>query len=173
MTKIEMKESCLPALLQLRALVGFLGERARSGWWQTGFYDPNSAKALMFAFPNTAGLASYHGVREAARRFHDQNLSVGDYHLFRLPEEIEQDLHGLMQSAKGAEIGKPPSDRDTALARLREIANGSVIEGEGPKSVGSIDTLDAPATLQAIAGAYVAAFDKGAATYPYLMAKKS
>jgi len=43
-----MKESYLPTLLQMRLLVGFLGERAQ-----------------------------YHGVLEAARRLHDEHLNVG------------------------------------------------------------------------------------------------
>ena len=43
-------------------------------------------------------LAQYHGVSEAARRVHDEHLSVGSFHLFRLPEEMEQDLHALLQA---------------------------------------------------------------------------
>jgi len=50
----QTRENSLPTLLGMRVLVGYLGEQAQFGWWQTGFYDPNSARALKFAFPNTA-----------------------------------------------------------------------------------------------------------------------
>lgn len=36
MMRFEMKESYLPTLLQMRLLVGFLGERAQ-GVWQPGW----------------------------------------------------------------------------------------------------------------------------------------
>ena len=39
-------------------------------------------------FPRTSHVAKYHGVAEAARLVHDESLSVGSYHLFRLPEEL-------------------------------------------------------------------------------------
>jgi hypothetical protein len=35
MTGIEMKQACLPTLLQMRMLVGFLGERVQCAWWPT------------------------------------------------------------------------------------------------------------------------------------------
>ena len=55
-------------------------------------------------FSKTSRLAQYHGVLEAARRLHDEHLSVGSYHLFRLPEEVEQDLHALVQTITGEEL---------------------------------------------------------------------
>ena len=79
-----MKEFYLPTLLQMRMLVGFLGERAQHAWWPTAFYEPSSRHFLEPVFVKTARLAQYHGVVEAARRLHDEHLSVGSFHLFRL-----------------------------------------------------------------------------------------
>ncbi len=99
------KASNRPTLLELRLLVGFLGERAQFGWWPTGFYDASSRLFLEPVFAKTSRLAQYHGVVEAARLLHDEHLSVGSYHLFRMPEEIEQDLHSLLLSGgKGPEL---------------------------------------------------------------------
>jgi len=165
-----MKESYLPTLLQMRLLVGFLGERAQFGWWPTSFYEGSSRLFLEPVFSKTSRLAQYHGVLEAARRLHDEHLSVGSYHLFRMPEEVEQDLHALVQSDVGEEIaGKLPQDKTAALDALKRLAPEGEKSSEGPTAVGSVKDLDAPAVLNAIAGAYFSAFAQNAKTYPYLV----
>ena len=85
----------------MRHLVGFLGEQSQFGWWPTAFYGSSSRLFLEPIFSKTSTLAQHYGVVEAARRFHDEHLSVGSYHLFRLPEEIEQDLHEMAQTKSG------------------------------------------------------------------------
>lgn len=37
-----MTDLKLTTLLQMRLLVGFLGERAQFGWWPTAFYEASS-----------------------------------------------------------------------------------------------------------------------------------
>ena len=85
--------SALSMLLEIRGPVGFLGECSQYGWWPTAFYEASSRPFLEPVFTKTARSAQYHGVVAAARRLHDEHLSVGSFHLFRLPEETEQDLH--------------------------------------------------------------------------------
>ena len=102
-----MKDDSLPTWLYLRLLVGYLGERAQGAWWPTAFYEPSGRLFLEPVFGKTARLAQYHGVLEAARRLHDDHLSVGRYHLFRLPEEVEQNLHGLIER-QVREAATPP-----------------------------------------------------------------
>lgn len=165
-----MKESYLPILLEMRMLVGFLGERAQCAWWPTAFYEASSKHFLEPVFSKTSRLAQYHGVLEAARRLHDEHLSVGCYHLFRLPEEVEQDLHATMQSSVGAELAihTPPS-KEAALLALTRLAATSSTPSVGPTAVGGIKDLDSTDTLKAIAAAYLSAFTQNAKTYPYLV----
>ena len=165
-----MKETYLSTLLQMRLLVGFLGERAQFGWWPTAFYESSSRLFLEPVFSKTSRLAQYHGVLEAARRLHDEHLSVGSYHLFRLPEEVEQDLHGLMQSNVGEDLAsKASQNKDAALEALRRLAPAGTRSSEGPTAVGSIKVIDSPDALNAIAGAYLSAFSQNVKTYPYLV----
>jgi len=160
----------LSTLLQLRLQVGFLGERSQHGWWPTSFFGDYSMRSLEFVAPKTASLAQYHGAVEAARRLHDEHLSVGSYHLFRLPEEVEQDLHALVQSPQGvAIISELPKDKETTLARLAKMANAGAAVAEGPVSVGSIDALREPGTAKAIAGVYAKALTANVKAYPYLV----
>ena len=101
---------------------------------------------------------------------HDEHLSVGSYHLFRLPEEAEQDLHTLLQSSRGEELASNvPQGRDAALEALKRFAPAGRKHSEGPTAVGSIEDIDAPAALTAIAGAYFSAFSQNGKTYPYLV----
>lgn len=165
-----MKDSYLSTVLQMRLLVGFLGERPQFAWWTTSFFGDYSLRSLEFVTPKTSLLAQYHGVVEAARKLHDEHLNVGSYHLFRLPEEVEQDLHGMMQSGVGTELAKQvPQDKDAALAALKTLAGAIPSAAVGPAAVGNIDQLSGGETLKSIAGTYVSAFSQNAQTYPYLV----
>lgn len=165
-----MTESYLPTLLHMRMLVGFLGERAQYAWWPTAFYETSSRLFLEPVFSKTSRLAQYHGVLEAARRFHDEHLSVGSYHLFRLPEEVEQDLHAIVQSSAAGELASQAlQSKEAAMDVLKRWAATSGTPSVGPTAVGSIKDIDSTDTLKAIAAAYLSAFKQNAKTYPYLV----
>lgn len=165
-----MKESNLPTLLQMRMLVGFLGERAQCDWWPTAFYEASGKLFLEPVFAKTSRLAQYHGVLEAARRLHDEHLSVGSYHLFRLPEEVEQDLHATLQSSAGEELASQvPLTREAALVALKRLAATDSTSAVGPMAVGGIKELDSTDTLKAIAAAYLSAFARNVKAFPYLV----
>ena len=166
-----MTATSLPAILKMRLLVGYLGERAQHAWWSTAFYEASSRLFLEPVFTRTFRLAQYHGVLEAARRLHDEHLSVGSYHLFRLPEEVEQDLHNLVQRPQTEEFAlQTMSNKTAALGNLKELAGAVSVNSIGPKSIGNIGDLDSPSTVKAIAAAYFSAFSQDAKTYPYLVA---
>lgn len=156
--------------LELRLLIGFLGERTQHGWWPTGFYERSSRLFLEPVFSRTTRLAQYHGVLEAARRLHDEHLNVGSYHLFRLPEEIEQDLHGLMHSGVGDRLAEQATQcRETAMEALVRFAASGKAAGEGPHAVGAVGDLGSEQTMGAMAAAYGSAFARGIRAYPYLL----
>lgn len=164
-----MQQTPHSALLALRLIVGSLGERSRHSWWPTSFYDASSRLFLEPVFVKTARLAQYHGVVEAARRLHDEHLSVGSFHLFRLPEEVEQDLHALIQSQAGADLAEAlPLAKDGALDALKGAAEGSCASGDGPVMVGQVQDLASPMIATSMAATYHSAFTRGAKAYPYL-----
>ena len=165
-----MQNSNLSALLRLRLLVGYLGERAQHAWWPTAFYEASSRLFLEPVFSRTPRLAQYQGVLEAARRLHDEHLSVGSYHLFRLPEEVEQDLHHLVQRPEAGEFSlQEMRSKDAALGRLKDLAGAVSVTSVGPTAIGNIGDLDSPNTVRAIAAAYLSAFSQDAKAYPYLV----
>lgn len=159
----------LPIILKTRLLVGYLGERAQHAWWSTSFYGSSSRLFLEPVFAKTSQLCQYHGVLEAARRLHDEHLSVGSYHLFRLPEEIEQDLYSLVQRHETDEfVIQELSSKEAALNSLKDLAGAGSVKIVGPTLVGNIGELDSPNTVQTMVAAYLWAFSQDAKTYPYL-----
>jgi hypothetical protein len=164
-----MRYSTLSLYGHLRLLVGYLGEKAQENWWSTTFFDSSSRFFLEPVFVRTTHLAQYNGVREAARRLHDEQIGIGKvFHLFRLPEEMEQDLQQLMINAPDewfAEIGS----QESALAALRDLSGESITVLEGPQSIGSLELFYRSSGPKALAQHYLEAFEQGIRSFPYFM----
>lgn len=164
-----MAEVELSSLLELRLLVGYLGEKDQFGWWASSFYEPAAMQFLTPAFPRTARLAQYNGVREAARRVHDASVGIGRvFHLFRLPEEVEQDLHRCAEKLTDDHpfISNVQS-KTTATARLLALAGENPQGAEGPIAIGSIADMRKATSLARLAANYSRAFAKRSRVYPY------
>jgi hypothetical protein len=159
-----MIESTLTMMLRLRLIVGFLGERSQFAWWPTAFYDSSSRPFLDPVFPRTSALTRYHAVVEVARRVHDEHLSVGSYHLFRMSEEVEQDFHALVQAG-----GEEMLLKESSLIELGRLAGPVSSQSIGPTLVGSIKNLNSIEIVQAIAASYLYGFEQNSRTYPYLV----
>lgn len=166
-----MDHSTLNLYGHLRLLVGYLGEKDQGNWWSTTFFAPSSRYFLEPVFARTTRLAQYNGVREAARRLHDEQIGIGNvFHLFRLPEEMEQDLQQLVVNAPDEWFAEIAS-RETALTVLRTLSGEAISISEGPQSIGSLKELDRPSGSQALAQCYLAAFEQGIRTFPYFVEK--
>lgn len=162
----------LANLLQARLLVGYLGESEQFGWWKTSFYQPASQPFLDPIFPRTSHLARYHGVNEAARRVHDESLSAGSYHLFRLPEELEHDLHALMDSDAGKSLHQTiPEGKKQALELLHTLAGARAEPAEGPTAIGAVQDVRSSKTVGRMTALYAAAYERGVKSFPYLVSR--
>ena len=160
-------------LLQLRLVVGFLGERDQAAWWQSAFMAPTSEAFLAPVFVRTTLLARYSGAIEAARSVHDERIGVGRvFHLFRLPETIEQRLFETMRALLVAdEIPIDLASPETARAALYGFFDESPAVQQGPVKVGDISDLTKNRWLSVVAGAYSAALDANVKCFPYFLDK--
>ncbi len=164
-----MPNDPLSDLLKVRILVGYLGEINQFGWWKTSFYQPASQAFLDPVFPRTSHVAKYHGVAEAARLVHDESLSVGSYHLFRLPEELEDDLHTALAGDEGRTTqNELLLAQGAALDMLRAIGGASKAVADGPISLGGIDGVRTSNVIVQMAGIYASAYERGIKAFPYL-----
>lgn len=159
----------LSLLATLRIIVGYLGERELFGWWPSAFFAPGSAAFLTPLFARTQLLAQCNGVTQAAALVHDERIGVGQvYHLFRLPEDVEQDIHRLLSDeAVCQRVEALLVDQATALAALRGIAGQPAAGGVGPTRTGSIGSLRMQAAWPVAAAHYLHAFEHGEQVFPY------
>lgn len=167
-----MKPAPLLAYLQLRLVVGYLGEKNQFGWWPTAFFDPASPRFLEPVFTKTWRLAQYHGIREAARRLHDEHIGIGRvFHLFRLPEEVEHDLHLLVEAQQvDPDFFALIANQAAGLEFLAKQAGSANIEPSvGPTAIGQAKNLSAAQAARQIARTYLAAFTHGTKAYPYFL----
>jgi hypothetical protein len=152
-------------ILRLRVLVGYLGERQQPSWWASSFFDPTSEAFLAPIFGDAAANARVVGVTEAARRIHDDAIGVGrTFHLFRLPETLEQALHLAVSRSKQAASIKSV---DTALAELGALSSCDSVPKPGPSHVGPLTMLANMQWVPVVASHYQAAFAAGIRTFPY------
>jgi len=156
-------------LALIRIVIGYLGERAHFGWWQSSFFIQGSSAFLSPIFSRTQLLAQYNGVTRAAALVHDERIGVGYvYHLFRLPEEIEQATHRLLHETQFVEhIRKIITSKVTALDYLRKNSTIQEQSAIGPTRVGDIHALRNCEAWKVVAGLYYVSFEKQIEILPY------
>lgn len=164
-----MDVNFLEILAKYRMVVGFLGEKDQFGWWQSSFFTTGSDAFLSPLFSRTKVLAQCNGVTRAAALVHDERIGVGHvYHLFRLPEEIEQGIHqALHDQNRGWTLEKATANREAAFEYLRQQAENTESTGVGPVRVGNTETLRELKTWQTVSGVYLSAFEHQTMIFPY------
>jgi hypothetical protein len=152
-------------ICRLRILVGYLGERHQSNWWPSSFLDRTSEAFLAPVFGQAVGNARVVGVTEAARRVHDEAIGVGRaFHLFRLPETLEQELHRTLTASKDPVVAESV---EAALEELTSLSSGEVAAKPGPVHIGPLNMLADVRWVPSVAGHYRAAFTAGVPCFPY------
>ena len=164
-----MNKSTLAQIARLRLLVGFLGEQSQFNWWPSSFFTQSSRAFLSPIFSKTIFVAQYQGVKEAASRVHDERIGVGAvYHLFRLPENVEQALFNILHDQQFADtLAAQLQEKVQALEILATLADSSPEHCEGPVRIGDIDELIAGKKLGILAHHYRSAFASSIEAYPY------
>lgn len=164
-----MEIDLLERLALYRIVIGYLGEREQFGWWHSSFFTQGSSAFLSPVFSRTQLLAQCNGVTRAAALVHDERIGVGHvYHLFRLPEEIEQGIHQMLHDAAlGETIQKTIFNKDATLDYLRKQSTVSSVSGLGPIRIGKVETLRDQKTWRIVIGKYLSAFENGEQIFPY------
>ncbi len=154
--------------LQLRILVGYLGEKNQFNWWDTSFLNGTGLKFLEINFPRSAFSAGVHSVTEAAKQLHDKRIGRGRvFHLFRLPSMTEEKLHLELLNVDYARFLVDIETKDSALGCLERLAGKLVDVAEGPVQVGALGTLMSDLAIREMSMQYFCAFTSGKQTFPY------
>mgnify|MGYP001252747492 FL=1 len=160
-----MEADLVDAIVKLRLSIGYLGEREQFGWWSSSFFTRGSDAFLSPLFGRTQILAQCNGVTQAAGIVHDERIGVGNvYHLFRLPEDLEQNIHNALLRLEPRGFSQ---DRGSALEGLRRNSPHPTPTGIGPTKVGNARSLHDPKSWLIVSGLYLSAFENGVEIYPY------
>ena len=155
-------------IIRLRLLVGFLGEKQVSNWWDCGFLDSTGLRFLKTTFPRSFLLAGIRSTTEAARLVHDSQIGrVGIFHLFRLPVDMEDRVEVHMSEAAGSWTKPAPSNRDDAFVELGEFAESRITAPSGPVQVGVPRKILTAAAASELAAHYHSAISGGFQCFPY------
>ena len=163
---IEAKQ--IKQLVLLRLSVGLLGEQANPRWWNSTFCDSNGKAFLSPVFPRTYINAQYQGVVSAAALVHDDRIGVGNvFHLFRLPEDIEQALQTIAKDEINVAITDVMRDVDSATQFLRGYAGSAQKTSQGPVKVGHLSALRDTSVWKDVAAFYLNGFEHQRETFPF------
>jgi hypothetical protein len=163
----EQSELSVMRIAALRLAVGLLGERDGAGWWTSAFLSPTSTSFLAPVFGGNTFQARYQGVLEAAKRVHDERIGVGHvFHLFRLPESIEQRLFESIQSG-GSDLANTISSPESAQATLQSSVTKAVVAKSGPALMALPEAIETAGWISEAASLYSAAFGAGVQCFPY------
>ena len=163
-------KSSNPEILAIsRAIIGYLGEKDQFAWWQSSFFIPASDAFLEPVFTRTKLLAKCNGVTSAAAIVHDERIGVGNvYHLFRLPEELEQAIHRVLYSADLIQkIVALSLSKDNALDYLQNQSQLPKQSNIGPTWMGKTSSIYDDQVWQKVTGYYLSAFEQSTEIYPY------
>ena len=163
----EQGELGVMRIAALRLAVGLLGERDGAGWWTSAFLSPTSTSFLVPVFAGNTFQARYQGVVEAAKRVHDERIGVGHvFHLFRLPESMEQRLFESIQSGS-SDLAEAATSPKSAKTTLQSSVLKSVTAKSGPALVGLSKSIETAGWIPEAASLYSAAFGAGTQCFPY------
>jgi hypothetical protein len=178
--KRSLKEPLEKYTLKLRALVLALGETAEPPWWKTEFMSKTGLSFLERLYPRTPIRAAVHASGKAACEEHDKAVGrVGVYHLFRLPDSLESEIHDLSTFGDQEFINNFRSciDRRNGLIEmLSALCSKNKKKGKhsvGPKRIGDVWKATKVEALKDVASAYRAAFEQGQPVFPYFASKKN
>ena len=167
----------LPLLVfSLRALVLALGESTAPAWWKTEFMNETGLRFLERLYPRTSFQAAVHAAGKAASHAHDRAAGrVGVYHLFRLPESLEAELHRMppdplddfFPTLRNA-LGRP----EELMKLLAPMCGGERADaGPGARRIGTDKDLMTTAGLRKTAAVYHTAFERNKPGFPYFIAE--
>ena len=155
-------------LATLRCLVGKLGEKESNSWWESDFFSTPSVSFISPIFPRTGLLAQCQGASAAAALVHEERIGVGAvFHLFRLPEDLELEIHKCLQNEDFVtECRQHIATAEAARSALVDILDGQKVS-EGPVVAGSLKDIHAEKSWKGVAELYAKGFDNGKKVFPY------
>ena len=172
----EVSESKPPRhifAVRLRALVLALGEKSIPAWWKTEFMNETGLRFLERLYPRTPVNAAVYAAGRAASDIHDKAVGrIGVYHLFRLPESLETEIHAysaaqdvdfIKQFRSSLDVREELMDMLCVLCSDQSVKSNTA----GPIRIGTESEASGIDALSVAASIYRDAFERGKPAFPY------
>jgi hypothetical protein len=165
--------------IRLRALVLALGESSNPVWWKTEFMNETGLRFLERLYPRTPVRAAVYAAGRAACEAHDKAVGrVGVYHLFRLPESLEAEIHALPSFGNEEFVSQLRSrlgQQENLLEMLSSLCGSERQKNTvaGPKRIGADSDATTIEALVKAAAVYRDAFKQGKPAFPYFAAEQN
>jgi hypothetical protein len=154
------------SLLKLRLQVLSLGEKHK--WWTSSFFTEESISFLEYVFPKTTYATSVIAASEVGKEIHDKAVGTGKFHLFRLPQGLEEKIHRFVLENE-ALPALLKSTQENELDGLEAMTEYIAIHNEqGPIHIGTVSDVQEEGMIQVLAKHYYEAFNNNYQTFPYL-----
>jgi hypothetical protein len=147
----------------LRLQVAYAGEVNQPAWWPTNCLTSDAGLDFKHLFADAAPAVAWQLSSHAACQAHDKWLSGMDYHLFRLPEGLEEAIYYT-----GLQL--PVVQAQEWLSEKEGLVTADVSEKvptTGPQRLGSSADLLSGIALPALRACYGAALQSGVQVFPY------
>lgn len=152
------------ALLRLSILTK--GESLPSIYWDSKGLNPTAQSDLSYIFPRTSYIASLTHAKELARAHHDATTrEFGVYHLFRLPTEMESEIHSYLLA------NTDQLDSHIPFSELDSLPEVNISKFEGAVDLGEVD-LSSKKDISTLAHTYKSAMDAEKSSSPFFTLKE-
>lgn len=152
------------SILKLRASVYLLG--IQNGIWPS-VDEENTTEMLKYLYPKSYNLAVYNLLMERMRKHHDGIIPLGEYSLFLLPAQQEEEIHRYLLNNTELSILSIVDNPQAYLEELNTITCDPVIS---EVNIGSIRSMDFDTLIRVIAFHYNEIFKNSVKSYPYFCA---
>lgn len=156
-----MDTKTIQTIVKMRLAVYCAG--CQKGLWPS--LEDNGAKDMMeYIFPKTGGIAYYNLVIETMKNKHSEYIPAGEYSLFKLPVQFEEEIFSYLKSDNEDDLFSTPEDPISYLENLSTVTCSPSL---GPIFIGAIKDSGLETILKLTAFHYLGIFKDNTNSYPY------
>ena len=156
-----MEDNTIKKLVKLRLVVYILG--VEHNLWKS--LEDNGAKEMLdYIFPKTGKIAYYNLVVETVKAAHKDHIPAGEYNLFKLPVQFEEEILSYLKANPDDDSLAP---EDNPIQYLEALSTVTCSPSLGPVFIGAIKDSGIETILKVAAFHYLGIFNDNTNSYPY------
>lgn len=156
-----MEGSTIHKLVMTRLAIYQLG--VDHGLWKS-LEDNGAREMLDYIFPKTGKIAFYNLVVETAKAAHKDYVPVGEYSIFKLPTQYEEEILSYLKANPDDDSLMPEDNPKEYLESLSTVTCSPSLQ---PVFIGAIKDSGIETILKIAAFHYLSIFNDNTNSYPY------